>query len=356
MQVPTGTAIMGQTMCFCLPKDSVLGELRRKEEGGRGGGPLLRSAMGQLCPSLLLSFLLPTYSHFRSSRMAMDFGPRWEMKQSIFFTANGQTDTYEYTAHKDISFPPDLRIYIERPVWVRPEWESIVVSAYFMSTACTDERRRCGGGVRRRGGGGGERHLQLCKFVFHGVIVSPFSLQDPARKKVLGFFGGQVVSSKVSDHRGSNYSLGVRQYFDSVLRDKEPDFQIQMGARSHTYEKDITGSKFCLCPEGWHAWTPRPYEAVLLGCVPVIVSDRIDLALTDIIDWSRVVVHIPIARTHDIPRILRGISDEAIWEKLEAGRRIWPLISHHRKWGGVAQEAMLDALSLRKRRQKNTVL
>ncbi|KCV71486.1 hypothetical protein H696_02431 [Fonticula alba] len=35
-------------------------------------------------------------------------------------------------------------------------------------------------------------------------------------------------------------------------------------------------SRFCLCPPGFYEWSPRPLEAMMLGCVPVIFGDDLE--------------------------------------------------------------------------------
>lgn len=58
----------------------------------------------------------------------------------------------------------------------------------------------------------------------------------------------QVISTAVADHRGSNYSGGVRQYIEKFLSGHE-EYRIT-GVRSDTYISDMRNSKFCLAPEG----------------------------------------------------------------------------------------------------------
>lgn len=56
------------------------------------------------------------------------------------------------------------------------------------------------------------------------------------------------MDGRVSDHRGSNYSRGVRQYIQTYMTDV-PEYRVT-GVRSPTYLKDMVSSKFCLAPEG----------------------------------------------------------------------------------------------------------
>lgn len=53
--------------------------------------------------------------------------------------------------------------------------------------------------------------------------------------------------------------------------------------RSDTYIDDMRSSTFCICPEGWHAWSPRPFYAILQNCIPVIMSDELEMPYEEIV-------------------------------------------------------------------------
>lgn len=138
------------------------------------------------------------FSQGFSARLAGD----WTfVKNSIFLVHNGEFTAPEYTPHKDITIPPELRFYFT-PVWI--------------GRAKKDAK--------------------------------------PSEMRYLAQFGGQVVDGRISDHRGSNYSGGVRQFIQNYLLD-DPDYRIT-GVRSHTYLSDMRNSKFCLAPEGKFLFGP----------------------------------------------------------------------------------------------------
>lgn len=58
----------------------------------------------------------------------------------------------------------------------------------------------------------------------------------------------QVLNVNISDHRGSNYSGGVRQYIQAHFSQRK-EYQIT-GVRTDSYIDDMKNSKFCLSPEG----------------------------------------------------------------------------------------------------------
>ena len=49
-------------------------------------------------------------------------------------------------------------------------------------------------------------------------------------------------------------------------------------------------TKFCLCPRGNKAWSPRLMDAVWFGCIPVVIADHYVLPLGDLVDWESIAV------------------------------------------------------------------
>ncbi|KAE8673000.1 putative beta-1,4-xylosyltransferase IRX10 [Hibiscus syriacus] len=72
---------------------------------------------------------------------------------------------------------------------------------------------------------------------------------------------------------------------------------------------------FCLCPLGWAPWSPRLVEAVVLGCIPVIIADDIVLPFADAIPWEEIGVFVAEEDVLKLDTILTSILPEVILRK-----------------------------------------
>ena len=149
-----------------------------------------------------------------------------------------------------------------------------------------------------------------------------------------------MLPATLKDERGSFYSKGVRQYIKEHFS-KDKSFRIT-GTRIESYIDDMMSSQFCLCPEGWHAWNPRPYQAVILGCIPVLLSEEIELAFEDTIDYSKFMVRIRPGDVSKLKTILKSIDSSEIEAMQSEMERIWRLFSYGPN--GLAPHMILDAL------------
>jgi Exostosin family len=121
-------------------------------------------------------------------------------------------------------------------------------------------------------------------------------------------------------------------------------------ARSPNYVERLMDSTYCLCPEGWHAWTPRPTEAVLLNCIPVILSDRVQLPFEEHIDWDQFAVRVRPDQVSELKKLLMAIDHAEVVRRRQAMERVWQHFVYDEQLGGIASQSILDRLSTRRTR------
>ncbi|EAY77054.1 hypothetical protein OsI_05011 [Oryza sativa Indica Group] len=101
-----------------------------------------------------------------------------------------------------------------------------------------------------------------------------------------------------NDPEGGYYARGARASVWENFKDN-PLFDIST-EHPATYYEDMQRAIFCLCPLGWAPWSPRLVEAVVFGCIPVIIADDIVLPFADAIPWGEISVFVA---EEDVPRL-----------------------------------------------------
>ncbi|KAJ4752985.1 Exostosin family protein [Rhynchospora pubera] len=130
-----------------------------------------------------------------------------------------------------------------------------------------------------------------------GKIARPERDIDPNQRTLLAFFAGGAhgyIREAVLNHwKGKDPEVVVYEYLPKGLN----------------YYSFMKRSKFCLCPSGYEVGTPRITEAIFMGCVPVIIAVDYPLPFSDVLDWSKFSVQIPVEKISEIKVILKGISE-----------------------------------------------
>jgi|UniRef100_A0A6C0CX56 GR25 family glycosyltransferase involved in LPS biosynthesis len=84
--------------------------------------------------------------------------------------------------------------------------------------------------------------------------------------------------------------IQIRNNLHSQIKDR---FPMEKNTDFYTYMDSLKNSKFCFSPPGKGIDTHRAYEALLMGCVPIMVSTPIDKVFEDLPviiedDWSKI--------------------------------------------------------------------
>lgn len=84
----------------------------------------------------------------------------------------------------------------------------------------------------------------------------------------------------------------------------------------------VRESDFVLAPKGDGNYSNRFLEALSMGRIPVLIDTDVVLPLEDVIDYSRVIVHVPMNRVADTPRFVRDLYDSLSEEEWQGRQRL----------------------------------
>lgn len=105
------------------------------------------------------------------------------------------------------------------------------------------------------------------------------------------------------------------------LLENEKDVIMKHGAQSRESRRAASQgmhtSKFCLNPAGDTPSACRLFDAIVSLCIPVIVSDSIELPFEDVIDYSKISIFVDTTsalKPGYLVALLRGVTRERILE------------------------------------------
>merc|ERR1712232_957761 len=58
------------------------------------------------------------------------------------------------------------------------------------------------------------------------------------------------------------------------------------------YQERLADSDLCLSPRGTRVWSPRLFENIWFGCIPVIIADNYYLPGECLLDWRQFAIFI----------------------------------------------------------------
>ncbi|PSS02578.1 Arabinosyltransferase [Actinidia chinensis var. chinensis] len=145
----------------------------------------------------------------------------------------------------------------------------------------------------------------------------------PYSHRIRSFDGDVGVESRKSllFFMGNRYRKEggkVRNLLFQIL-ENEDDVTIKHGAQSRESRRAASqgmhAAKFCLHPAGDTPSACRLFDAIVSLCVPVIVSDYIELPFEDVIDYRKIAVFVDTksaVKPGYLIKLLRGVSTERI--------------------------------------------
>ncbi|KAK9155778.1 hypothetical protein Sjap_003258 [Stephania japonica] len=151
----------------------------------------------------------------------------------------------------------------------------------------------------------------------------------------------------------------IRDLLFHVL-ENEGDCVISHGTQSRDSRRAATHgmhtSKFCLHPAGDTPSACRLFDAIVSLCIPVIVSDYVELPFEDVIDYSKIAVFVDTnmaVRPGYLVKLLRGVSNERILGYQEELKKVQRYFEYDNPngavdeiWRQVAQKVPLTKLMI----------
>ena len=170
------------------------------------------------------------------------------------------------------------------------------------------------------------------------------------KRDLFAFFKGTI-----HNRGGKSYSRGLRIVLERLLKDeKDIVFKEQTpDCNRQCYKRMMRRSTFCLCPRGWSPWTLRAYQAMMVGCIPVVMADEIEFPYENYLDWSKLSIKIAERDVNKTLEILRGIPQDVIEDKRSEIDKVWRMVAWQKPTKpGDAFHSVMKELEGKKRAMK----
>ncbi|KAG0495812.1 hypothetical protein HPP92_000503 [Vanilla planifolia] len=141
------------------------------------------------------------------------------------------------------------------------------------------------------------------------------------QRSMLAFFAGNLHGE-------------LRSVLLKIWEDKDPDMKIYgpstfRAARTKmSYAQYMKRSKYCICPRGYEANSPRLVEAIFFECVPVIIADDYVPPFFELLKWEKFSVVVMEKDVAKLKEILESIS-ESEYRELQMGVK---MVQQHFLW------------------------
>jgi hypothetical protein len=160
-----------------------------------------------------------------------------------------------------------------------------------------------------------------------------------AARPLHAYFRGTILKDE-------RYSWGVRQYLKELGRTHPEKYAVHVG-HSLDYWVEMGQAQFSLCPSGWSAWSPRLFDSMMTGAVPVLFADGTRLPFEDVIDYEGFAVKVNNNGVHGLHQVLEGVVDVEEKREKAVENRMHVMWEH----GGLAFSNVMGELGGKIRRK-----
>mmetsp|Transcript_17896 Transcript_17896/g.50419 ORF Transcript_17896/g.50419 Transcript_17896/m.50419 type:complete len:136 (-) Transcript_17896:784-1191(-) len=121
--------------------------------------------------------------------------------------------------------------------------------------------------------------------------------------------------------------------------------------------QEMVRSQFCLAIPEIEGWSLRIFDAIALGCIPVLLTNQVNLPFESFLDYSEFAIKVPEDEKDGIVNTLRAIPADKLREKQKALEKaapalLWPEVGGFRQ--GDALDFFLKEMQLKLRFQRNS--
>lgn len=145
--------------------------------------------------------------------------------------------------------------------------------------------------------------------------TAPAAAARTSDRAIFAYFRGTITSEWL-------YSRGIRQ---RILRygEEDPSHYFVRTGHSEFYWHELRNARFALCPAGWSHWSPRLFDAIVAGAIPVIIADEWEPAFSGtFIDYARIAVRVAEKDLERLTDILMGVTPQQQARMREEMRRV----------------------------------
>ncbi|XP_071917235.1 uncharacterized protein [Coffea arabica] len=141
------------------------------------------------------------------------------------------------------------------------------------------------------------KDVPLPETYVHSSVSSTRGLggKPPSQRQILAFFAGNMHGY-------------VRPLLLQHWENKDPDMKIVGRLRKDSYIQQMKNSKFCICARGYEVNSPRLVEAIMYGCVPMIISDNYVPPFLEVLNWEKFAIFVLEKDIPNLKTILMSIS------------------------------------------------
>ena len=153
-------------------------------------------------------------------------------------------------------------------------------------------------------------------FVPHKDISLPPSVDQHLEDLLLPLKGGATVDKHKREHLAyfsGDLKVGrIRPHIWDLWHFDEDIKLFSQPLSNSLHAEFLQTSKFCLVIRGKNSFSTNLIEAVLAGCIPVLISDYYHLPLQDSLDWSSMSITVPESNVNRLKSILVSVGKDKI--------------------------------------------